>query len=261
MGVLDGRVAVVTGAGRGIGSEIASELAKAGASVVVNYARSEEGANALVRKITEEGLIGIAVKADVSQLDDIEQMIAFVKDHFGGIDILVNNAAVDPTEDFFHVTESFWETVVHTNFKGTFFCSQVCAKAMKERGKGRIVNISSVHGQATMPDYAVYASTKGAINALTRQLAIDLAPYGITVNAVAPGATEVEKFVGQDWYDPVKIGSYIPLGRIGKPSDVAPLVRFLASNEADFITGQVITIDGGTTTKLFLPIEVDQKMM
>jgi len=253
---LEGKVAIVTGGGRGIGRQIALELAAQGAKVVVNYAHSEDGANMTVEELQNKGLEGLALKADVTAVNEINDLISKTLDAYGRIDILVNNAAVDPTEDFFNVTEASWERVVHTNLKGTFFCTQACAKEMCKTGGGRIINISSVHGQATIPRYAVYASTKGAINALTRQLAIDLARYNITVNAVAPGATEVEKFIGQPWYDPEEIGSYIPMGRIGQPTDVAPLVTFLASEKAGFITGQIVTVDGGSTAKLFLPIEV-----
>jgi len=256
MNSLAGKVAIVTGSGRGIGREIALELAKQGAKVVINYVHSEAGAMQLIAELHDQGLPSIAVKANLTHVDEINRLVNKAIEAFGRIDILVNNAAVDPTEDFFDVTESFWETVVHTNLKGTFFCAQACAKEMCKTGSGRIINISSVHGQATMPRYAVYASTKGGINALTRQLAIDLAKHNITVNSVAPGAIEVEKFFGQPWYKPEEIGSYIPMGRIGKPSDIAPMVAFLASEKASFITGQVITIDGGSTAKLYLPIEV-----
>jgi glucose 1-dehydrogenase/3-oxoacyl-[acyl-carrier protein] reductase len=256
---LEGKVAIITGAGRGIGRQIALELAKQGAKVVVNYAHSEVGANKLIEELLNKGLKGIALKADVSAVDEINVLISKTLDAYGRIDILVNNAAVDPTEDFFNITEAFWERVVLTNLKGTFFCAQACAKEMRKIGGGRIINISSVHGQATMPRYAVYASTKGGINALTRQLAIDLAKYNITVNAVAPGAIEVEKFIGQHWYDPEEMGSYIPMGRVGQPSDIAPLVTFLASEKAGFITGQVVTVDGGSIAKLCLPIEIWNK--
>jgi NAD(P)-dependent dehydrogenase (short-subunit alcohol dehydrogenase family) len=256
MGTLTGKVVLVTGAGRGIGRTIAYRLAQAGASVVINYANSKDGANELAVQLREEGLEGTPVQADISRCGDIEMLVARTVELYGGIDILVNNAAVDPTIDFFDITEEFWEKVVRTNQKGSFFCTQACAKEMIKRGGGRIINISSVHGEQTMPRYAVYASTKGAINATTRQLAIDLAPHGITVNAVAPGATEVEKFVGQSWYDAEAIGRYIPIGRIGQPDDVAAAVSFLASEEAGFITGQVLTVDGGSSAKFYLPVNV-----
>jgi NAD(P)-dependent dehydrogenase (short-subunit alcohol dehydrogenase family) len=163
MSQLQGKVALVTGAGRGIGREIAYQLAKAGARVVINYAHSKQAASELVETIQSENLQGTAIKADVSVVEEIEQMVAKTVDLYGQLDILVNNAGIDPTEDFFQVTESFWKRVVHTNLMGTFFVAQACAREMVKRGKGRIINISSVHGQLTMPRYAVYASTKGAI--------------------------------------------------------------------------------------------------
>lgn len=251
-----GKVALVTGAGRGIGRVIAEQLARAGAKVVINYANSEDGANELAALLQSEGFEATPIRADVSKCAEVEMLVSQSVCLYGGIDILVNNAATDPTIDFFDVTEAFWENVVHTNQKGSFFCAQACARQMIGRGGGRIINISSVHGQLTMPRYAVYASTKGAINALTRQLAIDLASHGITVNAVAPGATEVEKFIGQPWYDPEAIGGYIPMGRVGQPEDIAAAVVFFASESAGFITGQVLTVDGGSSAKFYLPVDV-----
>ncbi|SFL57955.1 glucose 1-dehydrogenase [Paenibacillus sp. 1_12] len=251
---LMGKVAIVTGAGRGIGKCIAHQLSQAGAKVVVNYANSEQGANELVHQIQSEGNEAIVCKADISQLSDIQRMVDQTLMAFGRIDILVNNAAIDPTEDFMKVTEDFYDRVVDTNMKGSFFCAQACAREMIKLGKGKIINISSVHGNLTMPHYSAYASTKGGINAMTRQLALDLAKHQITVNAVAPGATEVEKFHHETWFDREHIGSLIPLGRIGQPEDIAPMVVFLASDQADFVTGQVITVDGGSSTKFFLPL-------
>jgi NAD(P)-dependent dehydrogenase (short-subunit alcohol dehydrogenase family) len=254
MKALTGKVALVTGAGRGIGKCIALQMAQAGVKVVVNYAHSEHGARELVARIHDEGYEAIAIKADISNLVEIEQMVEQVLQHFGKIDILVNNAAIDPREDFFQVDEAFWDRVVDTNLKGSFFCAQACARVMAKVGQGSIINISSVHGNLTMPRYSAYASTKGGINAMTRQLALDLAKYQITVNAVAPGATEVEKFSDEPWIKPEFIGEIIPLGRIGQPEDIAPMVLFLASDQARFITGQVITIDGGSSTKFYLPL-------
>jgi NAD(P)-dependent dehydrogenase (short-subunit alcohol dehydrogenase family) len=254
MNFLAGKVAVVTGAGRGIGSCIALQMSQSGAKVVVNYAHSEQGAHELVDQIRKDGNEAVAIKADISSVTDIKQMVQQTLQHFGRIDILVNNAAIDPMEDFFEVSEEFWDRVVDTNLKGSFFCSQACAREMVNVGGGRIINISSVHGNLTMPRYAAYASTKGGINAMTRQLALDLAQYNITVNAVAPGATEVEKFVGEPWFNKEYIGGLIPLGRIGQPEDIAPMVAFLASAKASFITGHVITIDGGSSTKFYLPL-------
>ncbi|TLS53892.1 3-oxoacyl-ACP reductase FabG [Paenibacillus antri] len=252
MSALTGKVAVVTGAGRGIGKKIAIELANSGVCVVVNYAHSEQGALEIVDEISNRNGSAIAVKADISSLEGVDRLVRQAVGAFGRIDMLVNNAAVDPTEDFFEVTESFWDRVVDTNLKGAFFCAQACAREMVKTGKGKIINISSVHGSLTMPRYAVYAATKGGINAMTRQLALDLAKYNIQVNAVAPGATEVEKLADDPLYDKEHIGGLIPLGRIGEPEDVANVVAFLASPAADYVTGQIITVDGGSSTRFFL---------
>ncbi len=247
-----GKVALVTGAGRGIGNRIAYDLAHAGAKVIVHYATSRQGAEDLVARLREEGKEAAALRADISNVSEISNLIEESVSLFGRLDILVNNAAIDPIENFFDVSELLWDQVMDTNLKSVFFCSQYAAKEMLKAGRGRIINISSVHGQATMAGYAVYSASKGGINALTRQMALDLAKHGITVNAVAPGAVEVEKFIHEDWYDKEKIGRMIPVGRIGMPVDIAPIVVFLASEETGFITGQVITADGGTTTRLFL---------
>lgn len=250
MADLQGKVAIVTGAGRGIGSSIAYELGKAGATVVFNYANSATGAQTLVERMNAEGIQSVAIKADISSLKEIDQMVAKVVNLYGRIDILVNNAAIDPMEDFLQVTESFWDQVIDTNLKGTFFSTQACVKEMIKTGKGRVIHISSVHGNLTMPRYGAYATSKGGINAMTRQLALDLAKYQITVNSVAPGAVRVEKFQDAAGFD--DLADDIPIGRIGIPQDIANFVRFIASDESDYFTGQVVTVDGGSSTRLFL---------
>ncbi|MBO9609117.1 MAG: 3-oxoacyl-ACP reductase FabG [Paenibacillaceae bacterium] len=256
MASLHGRIALITGAGSGIGRSIAERLARDGAAVVINDLYQEQSAMELLDRLLRDGCRAAVIRADIGSAPDVRELVRQTMAAFGGIDILVNNAAIDPTADFFEVTEEEWDRIVNTNVKGAFFCAQACALSMKQQGHGRIVNISSVHGQLTMPRYAVYTSTKGAINALTRQLSIDLAGYGITVNAVAPGATEVEKFVGQPWYDAEAIGKQIPLGRIGQPGDIAAAVAFLASDDAAFITGHILTVDGGSSARLFLSADV-----
>lgn len=253
---LAGKTAIVTGSGRGIGRAIALELAACGANVTVNDLNETEGAQQVVRQIEADGGKAIFVRADITSVAEIQSLVDHTLEAFGGVDILVNNAAIDPTQDFFAVTEQFWEQVVHTNLKGAFFCAQACAREMAKAGSGKIINISSIHGQLTMPRYAVYASTKGGIDAMTRQLALDLAAYGIQVNAIAPGSVEVEKFYDKPWFDPQQFGGYIPAGRIGQPRDIAGIASFLASAEADYVTGQVITVDGGASTRLFLPVDV-----
>jgi NAD(P)-dependent dehydrogenase (short-subunit alcohol dehydrogenase family) len=250
---LQGKVALVTGAGRGIGKVIAQHLAEEGAATVLNYAHTEQGARDTAESIRKAGGQAFALKADVAHVDEIRTMVQRAIEEFGKLDILVNNSGIDPTPTvpFFDVTEDLFDAVIDTNLKGTYFCSQFAAREMRRLGKGRIINIGSVHSQATMPQYSVYAASKGGINALTRQLALDLAAFNITVNVIAPGAVEVEKFIGPA-YDRAATAKEIPLGRIGIPRDVSGCVVFLASDDADWLTGQVVTVDGGSTTRLYL---------
>jgi NAD(P)-dependent dehydrogenase (short-subunit alcohol dehydrogenase family) len=252
MSGLNGKVALITGAGRGIGKGIALRLAEDGADVVVNYHSSGQQANEVVAQIQTLGRQALAIQADISDVSQIQRMVKQVIDHFGKVDILVNNSAIDPTINFFDVTEEQWDRVLDTNLKGTFFCTQACAREMVSAGGGKIILISSVHGSLTMPRYAAYAASKGGMNALTRQLALDLARYNIQVNAIAPGATDVEKFWVHPGHDVQFIGEQIPSGRIGYPEDVAKVVSFFASAGSDYVTGQVITVDGGSSTRFFL---------
>lgn len=249
---LENKVAIVTGAGRGIGKVIARHLAEEGAAVALNYFRSATGAQETAAEIVKAGGKAAAIYGDVSKALDAAELVRRSVAEFGRLDILVNNSGVDPTCPFLEVTEDFFHAVLDTNLKGTYFCSQSAAREMKKSGTGRIINIGSVHSQASMPGFSVYAASKGAIDALTRQLALDLSPFGITVNTIAPGAVEVEKFVADPAYDREGVGREIPLGRVGYPRDVSGFVAFLASDEAAWMTGKVITIDGGTLSRLYL---------
>ena len=247
---LTGKVALVTGAGRGIGFGIGCRLRADGASVVFNDLEVRDVA---ARNAGEgEGGKAIFHRADISQVKQIDEMFDRTMQEFGRLDILVNNAGIDPTAPFLDVAEHTWNQVMDTNLKGAFFCAQKAATQMCKAGHGRIINISSVHSQATMPGFSVYAASKGAINALTRELALELAPYGITVNAVAPGAIEVERFVSNKLYDRQALSAEIPAGRVGKPEDISGVVAFLCSDDAAWLTGQVIVVDGGTLTRLYL---------
>jgi len=174
---LTGKVALVTGAGRGIGKVVAQHLGAEGASVVVNYTESEQGARDATQAITNAGGKAISERADVSDVAQVRNLVDQTIAAFGRLDILVNNSGVDPNAPFFDIDEAFFQKVIETKLKGTFFCSHYAAREMRKLGLGRIINRRSVHGQATMPGFSVYSASKGAIDALTRQVALDLAAY------------------------------------------------------------------------------------
>ena len=251
-GTLESKVAIVTGAGRGIGRTIAERLAAEGARVAVNHP-PEAGADAVIAAIRKAGGTAVAIEADIADRRQREALFERTLAAFGRLDILVNNAAFDPgPTEFFEVDEALYDRVLDVNLKAAFFCSQLAARILIRQGAGgRIINISSLHARLNFPNYAPYSVSKGGIDALTRQLAMDLARHRITVNAVAPGFIEVERTRSYfEHYDPEAVGRGIPVGRVGFPRDVAALVAFLASDEAEFITGEVIRCDGGSGVRL-----------
>ncbi|GCE27420.1 beta-ketoacyl-ACP reductase [Dictyobacter alpinus] len=252
MGTLSGQVALVTGAGVGIGQAIAIELARQGAKVAVHYASSAAGAHETVGEIERLGGSAMALEARLGVVEECRHLVDSVINHFGGIDILVNNAGVTRADKFENVTEEMFNEVFQLNMRGYFFCAQQSIKSMEERGGGSIINITSVHGEAGFTRHSVYSSTKGAIIAFTRELAIELAPKRIRVNAIGPGLIEVPRYHEIPNYTTEFGNSLIPLGRVGRPKDIAPTVAFLASDAADFITGQILYIDGGTSAKMAL---------
>ncbi|KKI89791.1 short-chain dehydrogenase [Bacillus sp. SA1-12] len=237
---LSGKVALVTGAGTGIGKEIAVELAKQGAKVAINYNSSEAGAKDTKQRIDEFYGDSIIVKADVSQKNEIDQMVKEVADHFGGIDILVNNAALQLNLDLFDYTDELYDKMMNINLKGYWQCIQAVTPYMKKKQCGRIINISSVHGKRPTDFDTVYSMTKGGIKMLARESAIELAKYGITVNTIAPGYVNVGK--GGDGSDRKKF----PLGRGGLPSDIAHMVCYIASDKTDYMSGASVRLDGAS---------------
>lgn len=254
MKLLD-KVALVTGAGKGIGAGVALHLAQEGAHVVLNYAHSAEGAESTCAKIQALGRRAMAVKANISKADEVRAMFDKTFETFGPVDILVNNAGVDPHVNFLELTEEQWDWTIDTNLKGNFLCSQAAARQMVKTGSGKIIIISSIHSIQTYPHITAYATSKGGLNAMTRQLALELAPYHINVNCVAPGAVHVDKFYGIiPNYDMHMFDHEIPLGFVGQPADIGAAVAFFASDEAKYVTGQVLVVDGGTSARMFLGV-------
>jgi len=246
MARLTGKVAVVTGASKGIGAAIAQELAKDGASVIVNYSSSGQQAEAVVAKIKAAGGKAKSVRADVSQPGEAKQLIDTAVSEFGRVDILVNNAAVYDFLPLEQVTEAHFDRMFNLNVKGLLFTTQAAAGAFGDRG-GSIINIGSMASQTPPPGSVVYSATKGALDVITKGLAAELGPKKILVNAVLPGPVETEGAQSMDNWDQFKnmLVPRTPLGRVGQPRDIATVVSFLASDDAGWITGQIIPAAGG----------------
>lgn len=244
---LHGKTALVTGAGRGIGAAIALDLARAGADVVINYSRSQAQAAEVQKAIQSLGQRAMTVQADVSQKTQIDRMFDQIEGAWGPVDILVNNAGIEFRKPVREITEELYDQVMDTNLKGAFFCAQRALEPMKQKGWGRVINISSVHEITPTGFCCVYSMSKGGMRLMMRELALEYSRFGITVNNVAPGAirTDINREVLSDPAYEAKVISKIPAGFIGLPEDVSKMVVFLASDEARYITGAVILIDGG----------------
>lgn len=243
-GHLDGKVAIVTGASRGIGKAIVLQLAAEGARVVVNYTSSPEKAEAVVHAITEENGEAVAIQADISKLDEVERLFSETLQAFEKIDILVNNAGIMINKPILEATEEDFDKIFAVNVKGTYFTCQQAMKHMSEYG--RIVNIStSVVGQM-FPAYSMYAGTKGAVEQFTRQLAKEFGSKQITINAVAPGPVNTELFTeGKSEAQIEGLKKMNAFNRLGEPEDISSVISFLASKESQWITGQTLRVNGG----------------
>ncbi|WP_174733894.1 3-oxoacyl-[acyl-carrier-protein] reductase [Mesobacillus harenae] len=242
---LEGKVALVTGGSRGIGREIALQLAKEGANVVVNYAGSEAKANEVADEIKSLGREAAAIQGDVANADAVAEMIKETVDRFGRLDILVNNAGITKDNLLMRMKESEWDDVINTNLKGVFLCTKAVSRQMMKQRSGRIINISSVVGVSGNPGQANYVAAKSGVIGLTKTAAKELAPRGITVNAVAPG------FITTDMTDKLteevktEMLKQIPLARFGEPGDIAKVVVFLASEDSSYMSGQTLHVNGG----------------
>jgi len=242
---LSGKVALVTGASRGIGRAIALALAEAGATVAVNYKDNEKLADGVVREIEQNGGTAIAWRADVADTNQTEAMIEEISSRFNRLDILINNAGVVRDFLLLEMAEEDWREVLQTNSFGVYHCSKAVLKGMVMRRWGRIINLSSVAAVRGGRGQSNYAASKGAINAFTRSLAAEVGPKGITVNAIAPGLITTDMSQGVLAFSDHLVRERVALRRLGQPKDVAPLAVFLCSEAADYITGQVIYVDGG----------------
>ncbi|MCP3031160.1 3-oxoacyl-[acyl-carrier-protein] reductase [Halobacillus sp. A1] len=243
--MLNENVALVTGASRGIGRAIALELAAQGAKVAVNYAGSEDKAEAVVQEIKENGGEAIKIQANVSNSGEVKDMVKVVVETFGKLDILVNNAGITRDNLLMRMKEEEFDDVIDTNLKGVFVCTKGVTRQMMKQKFGRIINISSIVGVSGNPGQANYVAAKAGVIGLTKSNAKELAARNITVNAVAPGyiTTDMTDQLTEEQRE--QMLSMIPLGRLGEGEDIARVVRFLATKDADYITGQTIHVDGG----------------
>jgi 3-oxoacyl-[acyl-carrier protein] reductase len=246
--LLENKVAIVTGASRGIGRAIAEELARRGARVVVNYHRNAKAAAEVVAAIEADGGQAVAIQADVSDFEQAAGLIKAALDTFGQIDILVNNAGTTRDQLLMLMKEGDWDDVLRINLKSVFNCCKAAARPMVRRRQGRIINITSVSGIAGQGGQTNYSASKAGIIGFTKSLAKELGPRSITVNSVAPGfvPTDLTSDLPEDLMQQAIEAT--PLRRMGKPEEIAYAVAFLASDEAAFITGEVLTVDGGLVT-------------
>jgi NAD(P)-dependent dehydrogenase (short-subunit alcohol dehydrogenase family) len=250
---MKGKKVLITGSGTGIGRGTALAFIEQGADVVLHYAHSETGAAEVVAKAKKSGAKAKAIKANFTNVEEVQGLGNEAVNFLGGLDILINNAGITMTAPFEEVTVDQFDTLYQVNVRSQFFLTQKALPSLKKSGNGVIINITSIHAFRGLNEHSVYAGTKGAIAAYTRELAIELAPKGIRVNAIAPGAVAVENhYKAINDYNPEAVGKLIPAGFEGVPEDIANIAVFLSSDEARYIVGQTLVADGGTTSWLAL---------
>jgi glucose 1-dehydrogenase len=245
---LQGKVAIVTGSGSGIGQGIAKRLGSEGAKVLINYRGSEAGADDTRRFIESHGGEGVVLKADVTKMDDIQNLVDTAWSRFGSADILVNNAGLEIRSDFWDTKVEDYDRQMAVNLRGPYFLAQAFVRRLRDAKKpGRIVNISSVHEDMAFPGFTAYCCSKGGLRMMMHNLTVELGPLGITINNIAPGAivTPINKTLLEDKPKLDALLAKIPLGRLGTTDDVAGMVAYLASDEASYVTGATFLIDGG----------------
>lgn len=247
---LKNKIALITGSSQGIGRGIAERFATEGADIVINYSGNAARAQETLQAVEAIGRRGLIVQADVAKTEDRKRLFATALEHFGHLDILVNNAGIETHAPFWDVTESDYDRVLNVNLKGVFFATQEFVRHLRQtERRGKIINVSSVHEELPFPNFTAYCASKGGVKMFTRNLSIELGPLGITINNIAPGAIETPintKLLN----DPMKLQALlgqIPLKRLGQPGDVASVAAFLASEDANYVTGSTYYVDGGLT--------------
>ncbi|MDC6387696.1 glucose 1-dehydrogenase [Maribacter sp. PR1] len=243
---LDKKIALVTGAGKGIGKEIAEGFAVEGAIVIINDLPGTSYAQEVVDAIKEKGGKAELYATDVSNVENIRKMFAYIQQEYGQLDVLVNNAGITGWSDFFNTDEVLFDKVIGLNIKGTLFCAIEAARMMKENGKGgSIINISSICSVLSVKNLICYSTSKGGIEAMSKQMAVELAPYNIRVNTFGPGPINTERNLSEDPDYKQNWGSVIPMKRTGEPEEMIGPAIFLASDESSYVTGQLFYVDGG----------------
>ncbi|WP_373844405.1 elongation factor P 5-aminopentanone reductase [Clostridium sp.] len=242
---LSGKVAVITGASRGIGRSIAVNLARCGASVAINYIENEKEAYKTLDMVRNEGSNGIVIQGDVSLYDSSKKIIENTLNRMGKIDILINNAGISKVGLFIDMKENDWDKIIDINFKGVLNCTHCVLEHMISRKSGSIVNISSMWGKVGASCESIYSASKGAVNLFTKSMAKEMGPSNIRINAVAPGVIDTEMNSWLQEEEMKELMEDIPIGRIGKSDDIGKIVCFLAGDSSQYITGQIITVDGG----------------